>query len=101
VGHGKVDFSLSYYNVIFVVLTVIIVIINKKNNMYLCLINQALRHEGIRKSVGIAPLFLTSAIDGGEWSDLRFGRFATGKRTPGTHWIGDWVGPTVDLDAFE
>jgi hypothetical protein len=24
---------------------------------------------------------------------------ATGERTPGTHWIGDWVGPRAGLDA--
>jgi hypothetical protein len=45
-------------------------------------------------SDGIAPLFLTSAIDGGKWSALRFCRFI-----PGTHWIGGWVGPTASLDA--
>jgi hypothetical protein len=27
--------------------------------------------------------FLTSAVEGGEWSASRFGRF-----TSGTHWIG-------------
>jgi hypothetical protein len=37
---------------------------------------------------------LTSALDGGEWSVSRLGRF-----TPGTHWIGGWVGPRAGLDA--
>jgi hypothetical protein len=26
-------------------------------------------------------------------------RFTPGERTPGTHWIGGWVGPTAGLDA--
>jgi len=34
---------------------------------------------------------LTSALDGGEWSALRTGRFIPGERAPGTHWIGGWV----------
>jgi hypothetical protein len=42
---------------------------------------------------------LTSALDGGEWSASRFGRFTLRKRAPGTHWIGGWVGPRTVLDA--
>jgi hypothetical protein len=45
---------------------------------------------------GIAPPFLTSALDGGECLALRPGRF-----TPGTHWIGGWVGPITGLDDVE
>jgi hypothetical protein len=30
--------------------------------------NISLRHEDTRGSGGILPLFLTSAVDGGEWS---------------------------------
>jgi hypothetical protein len=37
--------------------------------------------------------FLTLALDGGEWSASRPGRFTTGIRGPGMHWIGGWVGP--------
>jgi hypothetical protein len=44
----------------------------------------------------MAPPFLTSALDGGEWSALR-----PGEIPPGTHWIGDWVGPRAGLDAVE
>jgi hypothetical protein len=29
------------------------------------------------------------------------GRFTAGKRTPGTHWTGERVGPRVGLDAVE
>jgi hypothetical protein len=42
---------------------------------------------------------LTSALDGGEWSAARPGRFAPKERAHGTHWIGDWVGPRAVLDA--
>jgi hypothetical protein len=35
---------------------------------------------------GIAPLiFFTSAIDGGEWSASRPGRFTSREKAPGTH----------------
>jgi hypothetical protein len=44
---------------------------------------------------GIAPPFLTSALDGGEWLGSRPDRF-----TPGTHWMGWLCGLTrTDLDA--
>jgi hypothetical protein len=38
---------------------------------------------------------LTSALDGDSCS----GRFTPGKRPPGTHWIGGWVGTKAGLDA--
>jgi hypothetical protein len=44
-------------------------------------------------------LYLTSALDGGEWSDSRPGRFIYRGRAPGTHWIGGSVGPRAVLDA--
>jgi hypothetical protein len=40
---------------------------------------------------------LTSALDGGEWSASRPGRFTPRERNPGTHWIGGWVGPRAVL----
>jgi hypothetical protein len=42
---------------------------------------------------------LTSALDGGEWSASRRGRFTPRRRVPGSHWIGGWVGPSAGLDA--
>jgi hypothetical protein len=42
---------------------------------------------------------LTSALYGGEWSASRPGRFTLREGAPGTHWIGDWVGPGAVLDA--
>jgi len=45
--------------------------------------------------------FLTTALDGGEWSALCSGRFTPAERIPGTHRIGGWVGPRAraGLDA--
>jgi hypothetical protein len=43
--------------------------------------------------------FLTLALDGGEWSASRPGRFTPWGNASGTHWIGGWVGPKAGLDA--
>jgi hypothetical protein len=51
------------------------------------------------ESGGIAPLVLTSALDGGEWSASRLGRFTPRERSPSTHWIGGWVGSRAVLDV--
>jgi hypothetical protein len=47
----------------------------------------------------IHPLFLTSALAGGEW--LAPGRFTPEERAPDTHWIGGWVGPRAGLDDVD
>jgi hypothetical protein len=52
-------------------------------------------------SGGIAPLFLTSALDGGEWSASCPGRFTRREIAPSIHWIGGWVGSGVGLDVEE
>jgi hypothetical protein len=36
-------------------------------------------------------IFLTSALDGDEWSASRPSRFTPRERVPDTHWIGGWV----------
>jgi hypothetical protein len=46
---------------------------------------------------GIDPRILNIDIRG-EWSASHSGRFTSGEIDPGTHWIGGWVGPRVDLD---
>jgi hypothetical protein len=53
-------------------------------------------NEHIWRSGGLAPLFFNSAPDGGVWLASGFYHF-----TPGTHWIGGWVGPRAGLDAAE
>jgi len=40
--------------------------------------------------------FFTPALDGGEWSASRPGRFTPRERAPGTYWIG----PRAFLDAM-
>jgi hypothetical protein len=45
--------------------------------------------------------FLTSKLDGGEWSASRPGRFSPRERVSGTHWIGCWVGPRPGLDVVD
>jgi hypothetical protein len=42
---------------------------------------------------------LTSALDEGDWSASRPGRFTPMERAPVTHWIGGWVGPRTGLDT--
>jgi hypothetical protein len=49
----------------------------------------------------IAAPFLTSALDGGEWSASCLCCFTPGETAIGTHWIGGWVGPRTGLDAVE
>jgi hypothetical protein len=41
---------------------------------------------------------LTSALDGGEWSASRPGRFTPREKAPDTPWIGGWMGPRAVLD---
>jgi hypothetical protein len=59
----------------------------------LCLINQALFNEGIYWSGSIAPPFLTSALEGGEWSASRPGRFTPREIVTSAHWIWGWWAP--------
>jgi hypothetical protein len=61
-----------------------------KAKLSLCLINQALCHEYIWGSRGIAPSFLTSALDGG--GQIHGPSALPEENAPGTHWIAGWVG---------
>jgi hypothetical protein len=62
----------------------------------MCFINYAPRHEDVWGSGGIAQKFLTSALDGGQWSAPRPGGFTPEERTLNTHRIGGWIGPGLD-----
>jgi hypothetical protein len=42
--------------------------------------------------------YLTSALDGGEWSALRPGSFTAKERAPFIHQIRSWLGPSSGLD---
>jgi hypothetical protein len=72
-----------------------------KVRLSLCFIfNRTPRHEGVLGEWSYSATHsLTSALNGGEWSASRFGRFTPSERAPGTHWIGGWVDPRVVLDA--
>jgi len=41
--------------------------------------------------------FLTSTLDGGEWSASRPGRFTAAVIAHGSRWIGGWVGRRLNL----
>jgi hypothetical protein len=63
-------------------------------------LNYAPRHEDILGEWRYSSTHpLTSALDGGEWSASRPGRFAPRKRTSGIRWIGGWVGLRAGLDT--
>jgi hypothetical protein len=44
-------------------------------------------------------VFLSSELDGDEWSASRCGRFTPGEITSITYRIGGWVGPRAAVDA--
>jgi hypothetical protein len=46
-------------------------------------------------------IIMTSALVRGEWSASCPGRFITGEKILGTHWIGRWVDPGSGLDDVE
>jgi hypothetical protein len=46
-------------------------------------------------------IFLTSTLAVDEWLASRPGRFTSGEKGPGTHWIGGWVDPRAGLDDVE
>jgi hypothetical protein len=43
----------------------------------------------------------SSALVGGEWSTSRPSNFTPEERAPGTHCIGDWVGPRSGVEDVE
>jgi hypothetical protein len=45
--------------------------------------------------------YFTSAVDVGERSASRPGRYTLREGAPGSHWIGDWVSPRADLGAVK
>jgi hypothetical protein len=49
----------------------------------------------------IGPRFLDLGTSWGEWSASRPGRFTPEERASGTHLIGGWVDPRIDLDDME
>jgi hypothetical protein len=72
-----------------------------KINLSLGVINWAQRHDVISGSEHIGPPFVTSALDGGEWSASRSCCLTPRTTVPGTHCIGSWVGLRPGLDVTE
>jgi hypothetical protein len=50
---------------------------------------------------GIAPPFLTSALDGDEWSASHNGSLTPRETVPSAQWIGSWVDPKAGLGTVE
>jgi hypothetical protein len=69
--------------------------------MSLCVSDQSARHKDVWLSRGTAPLFLRSALDGGEWSNSRPDHFTLGERAFVIHWIGGWVDLRTCVDGME
>jgi hypothetical protein len=64
-------------------------------------INRTPRYEGLLEEWRYSSTHsLTPALDGGEWSASRPGRFTPKERAPDTHWIGSWVGPRAVLEEL-
>jgi hypothetical protein len=65
----------------------------KVGQKYLCA--SLIKHHAMKTYDGVEVqlhVFLTSALDGGEWLALRPCRFTPGERARGTNWRGSWVG---------
>jgi len=43
-------------------------------------------------------IFLTLALDRGEWSASHPGHFTPRERVPSTHWVGGWAGSRTSLE---
>jgi hypothetical protein len=63
----------------------ILEILKAKVKFSLRLIKEAPCHEDVWGSGGVAPPFLTLALDGNEWSASRPGRFNARRRVPGAY----------------
>jgi hypothetical protein len=74
--------------------------VKAKAKLSLCF-NWAPRQQGVLGKWRYSSTHsLTSALDGGDWSASRPGRFNSGETAPCTHCIGGWVGPRAVLDAM-
>jgi hypothetical protein len=75
-------------------------LVKVKVKLSLCILNRATRYEDILGEQRYSSTHsFTSALDGGEWSASRPGRFTPRARARGTHWKEGGVGPRAVLDA--
>jgi hypothetical protein len=59
--------------------------------MQTCSCAKLIKHYAMNTYGGVdvqIQVFLTSAVDGGEWSLSGSDRFIPGEKAPGIHWIG-------------
>jgi hypothetical protein len=57
------------------------------------------KHKAMKMSWGV--LFLTSLLDGSQWSASRLGSFTPEESALATHYIRGWLGPIAGLDTVE
>jgi hypothetical protein len=68
------------------------------------MLNYVMKHNSMKayeECGGVAPPFLTSALDGDEWSASRTYHISPGDGVPSTRCIRGWVGLTPGLDAVK
>jgi hypothetical protein len=72
-----------------------------KVRLSLCfLFSRTPRHKGVLGEWRYSSTHsLTLALDGGEWSASRPGRFTSREESPVTHWIGRCLGSRAGLDV--
>jgi hypothetical protein len=61
------------------------------------MLNQVLSREKLWRSESRSSRIPNPALNGGEWSASRPGRFTAGKRVSDSYWIGRWVRPRTGL----
>jgi hypothetical protein len=72
-------------------------------SLYFCVLNLT-KHHAMKTYWEVEVqrhAFLTSTLEGGEWTASHPGRLTPGERASGTPWVGGWVGPRAGLDAVE
>jgi hypothetical protein len=79
-------------------ISTLILKVKLKVKFFLCLTKHRAKKTYWRVEVQLHAS-LTSALNGGEWSASRPGRFIPSERARGTQWIGGWVGSRAFLDA--
>jgi hypothetical protein len=97
VGHVNCCWSSPAQSFLYIL---ICVVSPSRETLFICH-HPTLSLGDIWRSGGIAPPFLTSALDGGEWSAACSGRYTPREIYLGTHWIGGWYGPHGRFERCE
>jgi len=62
-------------------------------------LNEIPLHEDVWGMEARLRAFVACSLVGGIRSVSRPGRFISGEKSPGAHWIGDWMGSSAGLEA--